>query len=156
MAAISTIIAAVTLTASVYSAQEQKKEAKKAAVAQTNIRNEEKAANTAKQMSERRQQVREERIKRARVLQASQNTGVAGGSGETGAVAALNTNLGSNLGSNSSAVMAGDRVSVFAQQAATAQNAGQNAALFGSLAIAAAPTVTKVGESIFQPTKKIE
>lgn len=135
----SILIAAASLATTVYSASEQKKEAKKAARAQEGIRNEENARNKSQQMVERRQQLREERIKRARVLQASQNTGTAASSGETGAISSLGTQLGSNLGFNQSMVRSGERMSIFAQQAADAQTRQGSAAALGSFAQAAAP-----------------
>ena len=46
----------------------------------------------------RRQQVREERVRRAQILQRSQNLGVAGGSGALGSVGALGTLTGSAMG----------------------------------------------------------
>lgn len=149
MAAISTIIAGVALATTAYSISEQKSEAKKAARAQTQIRNEENARNKSQQMVERRQQLREERIKRARVIQAAQNTGTAASSGETGAVSSLGTQLGSNLGFNQSLIRSGERMSIFAQQASDAQGRQNNAAMLGSLAISAAPLASSFGESIF-------
>lgn len=149
MAAISTIIAGAALATTAYSISEQKKEAKKAARAQEGIRNEEKARNKASELSERRKQIREERVKRARILQGSENSGTAFSSGETGAVSGLGANLGANLGFNSAAVASGERISVFAQQAATAQTNQNNAAMLGSFAQSAAPLAAELGTSIF-------
>lgn len=127
MAAISTIVAVASLTLTVAGMQQQGQAAK----AQKKARNEEKARNTAQQMAERRQQVREERIKRARVMQASENTGTAGSSGELGAVSSIGTQLGANLGFNQSMIESGNRIGGYAQQAANAQS---NASVFNSLA----------------------
>jgi len=132
------IIASAALASTAYSASEQKKESKKAARAQEQIRNEERASNKAKEMAERRQQLREERIKRARVLQASQNSGTAYSSGESGAVSSLNTQLSSNIGFNQSMLRSGERTSIFAQQASDAQSRQQGAAAFGQFALNAA------------------
>lgn len=161
MAAISTIIAGVALATTAYSISEQKSEAKKAARAQTQIRNEENAKNKAQQMVERRQQLREERIKRARVVQAAQNTGTAASSGETGAVSSLGTQLGSNLGFNQSMIRSGERISIFAQQAADAQTRQGNAAMLGQFAQAAAPLAGsifsgRIGGTTPQSTAPIE
>jgi len=144
MAAISTIIAAAALTATVYSVTEQKKQAGKQADAQNKIRNEDIASNKAKQMAERRQQIREERIKRSRVLAASEASGTVGSSGEAGAIGSMNTQLGSNVGTNQSMIQSGQRVSVFAQDAASAQLAGQQAGMFGQLVNAAAPVAGSI------------
>lgn len=150
---IEVIVAAATLTSSIVSANEQKKQAKKAAAAQQQNRNEENARNKAQQMAERRAQIREERVKRARVLQSAQNTGVAFSSGETGATSSLSTNLNSNIGFNQSMIASGERMSVFSQNAADAQMRGQNAAMLGNLALNLAPFAAEVGGSIFKPTQ---
>lgn len=130
MAAISTIVAAASLTLTAASIKQQGKAAK----AQKKIQNEEKARNTAQQMAERRQQVREERIKRARVMQASENTGTAGSSGELGAVSSIGTQLGANLGFNQSMIESGNRISGYTQQAADAQGKASMFNAVGSMA----------------------
>ena len=150
--ATTTLIAAAALATTAYSISEQKSEAKKAAKAQTAIRQEENAKNKAQQMAERRTQLREERIKRARVIQAAQNSGTAASSGETGAVSSLGTNLGSNLGFNQSMVRSGERMSIFAQQASDAQGRQQSAAMLGSFAQSAAPLASDLATSIFGKT----
>ncbi len=138
---IEVIVAAVALTATVASIDQQRKAGK----ANKKIRNEELARNTAQQMQERRQQIREERIKRARVMQASENSGTTGSSGEVGAVSSLGTQLGSNLGYNQSMINSGNRISALSQQAADAQ---QNASIFSAIANNASSVAT-VGNSIF-------
>lgn len=142
------LIASAVLATTAVSASEQKKEAKRARAAQENIRNEERARNKAQEMSEKRKQIREERIQRARILQASQNTGTAYSSGEAGALSSLNTQLGSNLGSNASMVRSGERISIFAQQASDAQSRQQSAATFGQFVSSALP----LAGSIFRGT----
>lgn len=135
------IVAAVTLTATAVSLNQQRKAGK----ANEKARKEDQARNTAQQMQERRQQIREERIKRARVLQSSANTGTTGSSGEVGAVSSISTQLGSNLGYNQSMINSGNRISAFAQQAADAQ---QSASIFSAIANNAGDIAT-VGSSIF-------
>lgn len=139
------ILAAASLAVTAYSAVEQNKAAKEQAAAQKKVSEETTASNTARQMAERRQQIREERVKRARILASSEASGTTGSSGEIGAVGSLNTQLGSNVGSNQSAIQSGQRISVFQQQAADAQLDGQQAGALGSLANAA----IGVGGSIF-------
>lgn len=81
---------------------------------------------------ERRQQIREERIKRASILNSSENSGASGSSGEMGATGGMSTQLGANLGMNGSAILAGQAITGFGQSAAnniqsaqTAQGRGQ-------------------------------
>lgn len=144
MAAVTTIIAGAALATSALSAVEQQKQAKRSAKAQEKIRNEERAQNVSRQLAERRQQIREERIKRARVLQSAENTGTAFSSGESGALSSLGTQLGSNLGFNQSMIRSGERISTFAQESANAQARGQSAALLGNLALSAAPVAGSI------------
>lgn len=67
---------------------------------------------------EARQQIREERVRRARVLQSAQNTGTAFSSGEFGALGSLSTGLSANMGANRGALQRGQQISLFQQNAA--------------------------------------
>lgn len=111
----------VSLVASNEQAQAQKSAAKKQEENQRRIlseqekmRAEQQASNADKAAREKRQQIREERVRRAKVMQASENTGVAGSSGELGSVAGLGTQLGSNLGFNASQLASAGRVNASA------------------------------------------
>lgn len=101
--------------------------------AQEKAASEQKASNAAEAAKERRQQVREERVRRARIMQSSENTGVAGGSGEAGALGSLSTNLSSNIGFNLGALQRAGNISDFNQQAADAGNRAQTAGELGQL-----------------------
>src|SRR5690606_1636712 len=71
----------------------------------------------------------EERVRRARILQSAENTGVEGSSGEIGALGALSTNLGANLGFNASRLASSNRISAASQAAADyTSDANQNLA----------------------------
>jgi putative NIF3 family GTP cyclohydrolase 1 type 2 len=83
--------AVVTAGASIYAADQQKD----AAEEQANVQ---KASEREKKETSIRQLIRERRIKQARIQQASENLGVAGGSGELGAVSSLSTQQASALG----------------------------------------------------------
>lgn len=76
---------------------------------------------------ERRQQIREERIRRATIIQQSTNSGSSGSSGEQGAIGGMSTQLASNLGANGSALMAGQQITGFNQNAANFMTAAQTA-----------------------------
>lgn len=127
--AISATIAAVSATTAAVSYNQQKKAQESAQRSQASARSEQGAINAAQSSTERRQQIREERVRRARVQQASINTGVAGSSGELGAVGSLGVQLGTNLGSNLAMKAAAQNISIFNQQASDsmfkAQEAGQ-------------------------------
>jgi hypothetical protein len=114
--------------AQVYSAYQQIQIAKDAAKQMTSAsrlstslqqqsRAEESAMNMAQAASERRQQLREERVRRGKLIQSGVNTGVSGSSGEAGALGGLSTTLGSNLGFNLGARQAADNISNLNQEA---------------------------------------
>lgn len=139
-----TVGAVAAVIGGLYSASEQqeaKKEArsaqKKSLEEQKKARLEEKAANAARAAQERRQQIREERVKRARLIQASVNTGVADSSGALGAQGSLNTQLASNLGFNAGLQANADRASTYLQNAANygadAQSAANKAEVWGQM-----------------------
>ena len=108
-------------------------EQRQARKAQRAAGNEQRAQNASQAARERRQQIREERIKRARVLQASENTGVQSSSGELGAVAGLSTNLSSNIGTNLGALQTAQQISLFEQQAADHMTRANIASQIGQL-----------------------
>jgi hypothetical protein len=128
---------------SAYNAYDQRQEAasqmRKSAREQKKIQSEQKALQYQQQAQERRQQIREERVRRAMLLQASENSGTVGSSGESGGLSSMASQLTNNLGINAGRAAAGDRMSIFAQNAANfnlgAQQAMHNAqnadAMFG-------------------------
>ena len=75
----------------VYEAEEAKKDARRAARATERANKIQTAQGQIQDINRRRQNIREERVRKAQILQASQNLGVAGGSGEFGATGALST-----------------------------------------------------------------
>lgn len=125
MAAITTIVAVGALAlgaASYVSSEAARGEAKQAAAAsaeeQRKSQSEVKALNAQKAANEQRQQVREERIRRARVEQGATNTGADGSSGEFGATSGLASQLGANIGTNIGQLAGAQRISMFNQNAA--------------------------------------
>lgn len=102
------------------------RQAKKSQKAQEQAGYEQKALQAQQAAQEKRAQIREERVKRAKVLQASENTGVAGSSGEAGAIGSLSTNLASNLGFNKGQIDGAGRISALNQQASDFMSASQN------------------------------
>ncbi len=93
---------------------------------QRKARQEEKAQNAAQAANERRQQIREERVRRAKVIQQSQNTGVSDSSGELGSTSGLSTQLGANLGNNTGRLNSANNISGFAQNAADFNSQAEN------------------------------
>lgn len=94
---------------------------------QRKAQSEQSALNFQQQAQERRNQVREERVRRAKILQASENGGTAGSSGEYGAIDSLATQLSSNLGINAGRAQAGANIGGYLQNAADFGLAAQQA-----------------------------
>ncbi len=69
----------------------------------------------------RRQRIRENRIRRAQMLAAAENTGTTGSSGQIGAVSALNTNLGGLVANAAGNTQANKSISSNLQRAANFQ-----------------------------------
>jgi len=140
-ATIIAITSAVVGTASYVEAKEARSEQKEASIRsageQKQARSVQEAANAQQAAMEQRQQIREERVRRARIMQSAQNTGTSFSSGEFGSIGSLSTSLSSNIGANRGAIQRGQQISGFQQNAAdfnlTAQNAGIDAANAQSL-----------------------
>ena len=162
MAAFSTIAAIAAVAATGYSIQQQqeaKKEQKKVAKEQRKIQSEQRAQNEAAASQERRKQLREERIRRSKILASSEAVGAAGSSGEVGALGGLSTTLSSNFGTNLASLNSAANISLFSQNAANfssaADQANANAQMGGQvagLAFQAAPVLEKA-RSLFAASK---
>ena len=138
---IAAALGALAVAGTAYSIMEQEKakdRQKEAAKEQRKIRNEQKAQNASQAAQERRKQLREERIRRSKILATSQAAGVTGSSGETGALGGLSTQLATNLGSNLGALNSAADISLFSQNAANfssaADQASANAQMGGQVA----------------------
>lgn len=128
-----TLLAVASLAVSAVSASNQagaqadaKKDAKRALAEQARARSEQQAENSAKAAQERRQQLREERIKKAKIIQSSENTGVSMSSGESGSVGSLNTQVGTNIGRNLGSLQTSENISQANQNAADFMSSSQN------------------------------
>ena len=139
MQAAALIIAAVGTAASIQQSSAARQDQKKARDAQNAARGEQQAQQNAEAAQARRQQMREARIKRAQVLQASENTGTEGSSGEIGAVGSINTQLGSNIGLSQGNIERSQRIGGFGQEAsnfmADAQTHANRAQMIGQVTI---------------------
>lgn len=132
------VIAGVGTYQQMEAAKDAKSDREQAANAQRQAQSEQRASQAAQAAAARRQQIREERVKRARIMQSSTNTGVSASSGELGAVGGLNTQLGSNLGYQQGQINAAGRISAFNQTAAdflsSAENKMADASMWGGVA----------------------
>lgn len=108
------------------SQKEARNEQRLARNEQEKAQQEQKAVNQAQAAQERRAQIREERIRRARIMQSSVNTGTVGSSGEAGALSSLSTQLGTNVGMNLGQINAANNISAFNQRAADFEMSAQD------------------------------
>lgn len=130
MAATSTIIAAAALTATAVSGYQQYQAASDAADAREEAGEISGAQQQIQQRRSTRQAIREERIRRARIMQASQNTGVGGSSSQFGSTAALSTLTGSNVANQRGGALAAQGITAANQRVSDAQSSG---AMWGAI-----------------------
>lgn len=87
------------------------------AAAQKEVNNIQLAQQKIVGLEDRRQRIREERIRRATMLSAANATGGGGSSGESGAVSALGANLGALIGSQRGESAANTGINTYNQKA---------------------------------------
>jgi len=120
---------AVSTASTVYSMAEQRKAGKAQQEGQDIATAQQKSVDLAN----KRQQLREERIRRAQIEQASANQGVGGSSGEAGAVSALGAQVGANVASINQGQVAAEGISGAMSKAAGATQRAQVAQGVASL-----------------------
>ena len=162
-----TIVSGVTAVVGIAGSMEQRKDAKNAArssaEANARIQAEQKAQATAKAQAEQRQVVREQRIRQARVMQAGENGGTAGSTGEFGALGSIATQGNTQLGASAGGLASTMRMSGNAQDSANfnfqAQDAMNQAGNFdrltgyaGSIFRTAASVAPPIAGTTPQPT----
>jgi hypothetical protein len=98
------------------------------------------ANEQSRMINERRRAVREERVRRARILQSAENTGVSGSSGVASAGSNLSVNLGGVISQSQGTNLASQGISAANQRGADALAAGQRSAsqwnMFGNISTA--------------------
>ncbi len=152
MAAVTTVIAAIAAAAAVagtavsISAQDSaRKQAHQAADEQRKVRSEQMAANAQQAAEAQRQQVREARVRRARILQSGVNSGTEFSSGEMGSLGSLATGFSENTGNIAGGYDRGVAISNYSQNAADFTFASQSS----QQTAATASQVSQLGGSIF-------
>lgn len=117
-ALVGAVSAAAGATASIISGNAARSNARHAADLQQQAQEQQKANDASKAAEERRQQFREQRVKQARIEQASINTGTDQSSGQLGAVSGSATQLSSNVGFNLGQLQGANRIGELNQGAA--------------------------------------
>jgi len=129
-------IAAVAVAAgATYASMEQAADARDAQKKAQKVSQAEKAAQ---QQAQIRQQVRQERVKRAQILQASENTGVSMSSGALGAESVLGTQTAANIGTINRNANSANAIGGFLQSAADSQARASNYSAVASFATSVA------------------
>jgi hypothetical protein len=118
------IAAVVTAGSAYYSSEQQAKAAERAGKKDKEARAVAGAEQAAQQGENTRAKVREERIRRAQIMQSSANTGTAGSSGEIGSIGSLQTTIGSNLASAARQGNSATAITNLQQSAADIRSAG--------------------------------
>lgn len=148
IATISAIVAGAGTVASLKSQVDARSSAAASADMQRKAKSEQEAVVASQQANDRRAQIREERVRRARILQSAENTGTSGSSGEAGAVGSLATQFFGNLGTSLGNAQSAANISNFQQSAAnfnySTQKSQQEASMFQQLG--------GLGKNIFEAT----
>lgn len=157
MAAVSTIVAVAAVAVAAGSAYMSAQAAKDAAKDRKQAGKVSQAETTIQRNENRRQQIREERVRRAQVLQGSQNTGVSESSGELGATSALGTLIGSNVATQARQANSSNAISSWNQSAANSDLASQQWAGIGNVAgsvfgVASSMSMTSKSPTAVKPT----
>lgn len=111
------IFAAASLAVGVIGGVNASNNAKKSAAAQKEANAISIAQTKVEAAEQRRQLLREERIRRARLRQGSENAGAGGSSGELGALGAITTNVDSITSAASGATKANEGINTWQQKA---------------------------------------
>lgn len=136
--AIAAVAAVASVAVQVRSANQQKRAAKRAAAERKNQNDISQAAAENQAAAARRRAIREERVRRARILQSAETGGATGSSGAIGATGILSTNLGSTISQANSQTAANRGISASNNrltdiQAQSIRNSAQNQ-IFSSVA----------------------
>lgn len=107
--------------------------ANKSAAAQKEAQNIQLGQSQVQARENRRQLLREERIRRARILQGSENAGGSGSSGEAGAIGAINTNVSGQIAASAGESKANTGINFQSQKALDYDNKAKQALAWGEV-----------------------
>lgn len=119
-------LGAIGTYASIQQSREARRQAQEAAKRQEQIRGEQAAGNAREASIANRQRIREERVKRAQILAASENSGTDFSSVEMGALGGMATQFGSASGASQGMYMQGQRIGMLQQQYSDLMTDSQN------------------------------
>ena len=107
---------------------------KKAAAQEKKGRKIARAGEAATEAKNIRQQIREERVKRAQIIAAAETSGVAGASSEAGSLSALRSTVGSNIAFSKGQTEVADQVSRRLQKASDLNRRADTVSAFSGVA----------------------
>lgn len=107
--------------------------ANKSAAAQKEAQNIQLGQSQVQARENRRQLLREERIRRARILQGSENAGGSGSSGEIGSLGAINTNVSGQIAASAGESKANTGINFQSQKALDYDNKAKQALAWGEV-----------------------
>jgi len=127
------ILGAASLAVGLISTGISTSNANKSAAAQRETQNIQLGQSAVASKENRRQLMREERIRRARIMQGSENAGGAGSSGEAGAMGAITTNVGGQIAASSGESRANAGINQWQQKALDFDNKARQALAWGEV-----------------------
>ncbi len=127
------VFGALSLAVGLVSTASSQAAAKKSMAAQKEANNIQLAQSENNAREDRRQLLREERIRRARIMQGSFNSGAAGSSGEIGAMGAITTNVDSAVSNSGANSKANAGINIFNQKAATFDQQARESLAWGEV-----------------------
>ena len=107
---------------------------KKAAAQEKKGRKTARAGQAAVEAQNIRQQIREERVKRAQIIAAAETSGVAGASSEAGSLSAMRSTVGSNIAFSKGQTEVADQVSRRLQKASDLNRRADTVSAFSGVA----------------------
>lgn len=107
--------------------------ANQSAAAQKEAQNIQLGQSQVQARENRRQLLREERIRRARILQGSENAGGSGSSGEIGSLGAINTNVSGQIAASAGESKANTGINFQSQKALDYDNKAKQALAWGEV-----------------------
>jgi hypothetical protein len=140
------IFGAISLAVGLVSTASSQAAARKSAAAQKEANNIQLAQSENAAREDKRQLLREERIRRARIMQSSFNSGGAGSSGESGAMGAISTNVDSAVSNADANSKANAGINIFNQKAATFDQQAREALAWGEVFQSGAQTLGNIFE----------
>ena len=150
--AVAAVISAVAGVASIYAQQQASKKAEKRAAAAARERREaaaiEKAGARNTDTLNRRKALREERVKRAHIIQSAQGAGVSGSSGALSAPGIVGTTTAAGIAAQTSGRKAAEGVSDHRQSAADYTQSAKNALAQGDMFSSLIQTFGSVGSGL--------